>query len=289
MTCSWSEATTQGWSGGQVTFETPEDRSFLVDLTGGVLRLSLNRPEQSNAMSTAMVLPLTELFHAAQASPEVRAILVRGEGRTFSAGGDIAGFRPTLDMDVAARQAEFRGRITRLGGLVQAVLAFEGPIVVAMRGAVAGAAMAFALAADHVIGDETSLFVFAHIGIGLSPDGGVSALLPGVVGHRAARSLVLTGARVKAEEALRLGLLNRLVDGAELDDKAADTARRLANGPQRAMRLAKRLVNEAPARTIGEQLEAETSAIAECVADDDFREGVEAFLDKRKPDFPSTR
>lgn len=267
--------------------ELPQDRSYLASIESGVLTLSFNRPEQGNAMKTDMVAPLTDLFLRANASRDVRAVLVRGEGGTFSAGGDIAGFAATLETGVAERQAEFHARIGRLGALVQAVRGFEAPVVAAVGGAVAGAAMVFPLAADHVIGDETALFAFAHIGIGLSPDGGVSALLPGCVGERMARSLLLTGARVKAEEALRIGLLNRVVPASELDARAAEAARRLAAGPQRAMHHAKRLVGEAGGRSFAAQLDAETAAIVDCVGDDDFGEGVRAFLDKRKAQFPS--
>lgn len=267
----------------------PEDRSFLADLKDGVLTISINRPEQGNAMSTEMVTPLTEIFREANARADIRAILMRGEGKHFSAGGDVAGFASTLELDQEARREEWTGRLTRLRGLVEAVLAFEGPLIVAMRGAVAGVAMTFPLAADHVIGDETALFVFAHLGIGLSPDGGVSALLPASVGARAARSLLMTGARVKAEEALRIGLLNRLIADDELEAKALETARRMANAPQTAIKNAKRLVREAASHPIGEHLDAERAAFLDCVADEDFREGVTAFLQKRKPDFPSAR
>jgi 2-(1,2-epoxy-1,2-dihydrophenyl)acetyl-CoA isomerase len=169
------------------------------------------------------------------------------------------------------------------------VVGFDGPIVVAVRGAVAGASMVFPLGADHVIGDATALFVFAHIGIALSPDGGVSSLLPKVVGERSARSLLLTGGRVKADDALRLGLLNQIVAAEELDAKAIAVARRLASGPQRAIRLTKQLVREGAGRSLADQLDAETDGIVASVSEEDFREGVTAFLDKRPPSFPSAR
>jgi len=267
----------------------PEDRSYLAELADGVLTISFNRPGQGNAMKTEMVAPMTELFRQANSRADVRAILMRGEGKFFSAGGDVAGFAGTLKLDVAARREEWTGRLTRLRGLVEALVAYEGPLVVAMRGPVAGVAMTFPLAADHVIGDETALFVFAHLGIGVSPDGGVSALLPASVGTRAARSLLMTGARVKADEALRIGLLNRLVPGKELEERAAETVQRMAKAPQRAIRSAKRLVLEASSRPIGDHLVAERDAFLDCVSDEDFREGVTAFLEKRKPDFPSAR
>ncbi len=272
-----------------MSLTTPESRDYIVDIEDGLLRLTLNRPEQSNAMTSAMTPMLIDLFEAARQRPDVRAIHIRGEGRNFSAGGDVPGFAKTLEMSVADRQEEFRSRIGRLGRLVQAVASFPGPVVVEMRGGAAGAGLLFALAADYVIGDETSLFVFAHQSLGLCPDGGVSALLPQVVGLRTARALVLTGARVKADEALRIGLLNRLVDAASLEAEAAKLAARLANAPQVAVRNAKRLINMSPGQSLGDQMDAETAAIADCVADGDFAEGVNAFLEKRGPDFPSTR
>jgi 2-(1,2-epoxy-1,2-dihydrophenyl)acetyl-CoA isomerase len=269
--------------------QQPEDRSYLVHIEDGVLILSWNRPDHGNAIKTDMVPGLIALFQAANKDPRVRAILIRGEGKTFSAGGDVAGFAATLESEVAVRQDEFRHRISRLRLLSEAVVGYEGPIVVSIRGAVAGVGLLIPLAADYVIGDPTSVFAFVHQGVGLSPDGGVSALLPQVVGHRTARGLLVTGARVKAEEALRLGLINRLVEPEELEDVTAQVAKRLARAPQLALKTAKRLVNEAPRRSFGDQLDAETDGIVACVADDDFREGVQAFLEKRAPDFPSAR
>ncbi len=272
-----------------MSLTTPDSRDYLVDIDGGVLRLTLNRPEQSNAMTSAMTPMLIELFEAAASDARVRAIHIRSEGKNFSAGGDVPGFAKTLEMTVEDRQSEFRARIGRLGRLVKAVAGFPGPVVVEMRGGAAGAGLLFTLAADYVIGDETSLFVFAHQSLGLCPDGGVSALLPQVVGLRTARSLVLTGARVRADEALRIGLLNRLAEAAALEAEAAKLASRLAKAPQLAVRSAKRLINASPDATLDEQMDAETAAIAQCVGDDDFAEGVNAFLEKRGADFPSTR
>lgn len=272
-----------------MTLPMPEDRSYLADLADGVLTISFNRPEMGNAMVTHMVPPLTELFHLANARDDIRVVLMRGEGKYFSAGGDVAGFAKTLELDVPKRREVWIGRLNRVRGLVEAVMGFEGPLVVQMRGPVAGVAMVFPLVADHVIGDETSMFVFAHLGIGVSTDGGVSKLLAESVGTRAARSLLMTGARVKAEEALRIGLLNRQVAGEELEAEVAQTVARMAKGPQGALRGIKRLAREAEGRAMGDHLDAERDAFLDRVVDEDFREGVAAFLEKRKPDFPSAR
>lgn len=272
-----------------MSLTTPENREYVVEIGAGLLRLTMNRPEQGNAMTSAMTPMLIEMFEAAGKSAAVRAIHIRGEGKNLSAGGDVPGFAKTLEMTVEDRQQEFRERIGRLGRLVQAVVDFPGPVLVEMRGGAAGAGLLFTLAADYVIGDETSLFVFAHQSLGLCPDGGVSALLPQAVGLRTARSLVMTGARVRAEEALRLGLLNRLVDAAALEEEAAKLAARLASAPQLAIRNAKQLINGSSGQSLSQQMDAETASVAECVGHDDFAEGVQAFLEKRKPHFPSAR
>lgn len=269
--------------------QSAPDESYLVDVEDGVLRLSFNRPQQGNAIPKAMVPLLTELFRAAQADRTVRCILVRGEGKVFSAGGDVASFADSIKQEVAVRQADFARRLPLARHLVEAVVAFDRPILVSVRGAVAGAGLFYPLIADYAIGDESATFVFAHQRVGLSPDGGVTAVLPQVVGTRMARMLLLTGAKVDAAEAHRLGMLHKIVEAEALEGEAMKIARRLAQAPQRAVVAAKKLVNESAARSLVQVLDAETDGIVACVGDADFEEGVTAFLEKRAPVFPSVR
>lgn len=269
--------------------QSADDQSYLVELDDGVLRLSFNRPQFGNAIPSTTVPQLTALFHAAQADPAVRCILVRGEGRMFSAGGDVAGFAQSIEQDVATRQADFAERLPRARALVEAIAAFDRPIVASVRGAAAGAGLFYPLIADYAIGDDSAVFVFAHQKIGLSPDAGVTAVLPQVVGLRMARMLLMTAAKVDAAEALRLGILHAVVGADVLEDKAIKMARRLARAPQQAISLAKTMTNAAPSRSLTEILDAETAGIVACVADPDFSEGVRAFIEKRPAAFPSTR
>ena len=269
--------------------QSAEDQSYLVDLSDGVLRLSLNRPRFGNAVPKTAVPGLTALFHAAQNDRSVRCILIRGEGRVFSAGGDVAGFVQSIEQDVATRQADFARRLPLARKLVEAVTAFDRPIVTAVRGAAAGAGLLYPLVADYAIGDESATFVFAHQKIGLSPDGGVTAVLPLVVGVRMARTLLLTAAKVDAQEALRLGMLHRIVPADRLEEEAMKIARRLAAAPQKSISLAKHMVNASPQSSLAEILDSETAGIVKCVVDEDFVEGVRAFVEKRPPAFPSTR
>lgn len=267
--------------------ETPEDNSYVVDLADGLLTLTFNRPEAGNAIPSTAVPHLIRLFESAQADLGVRAILIRARGKVFSAGGDVAGFAKSLTQSREERAADFGARLRRLESLVPAVLAFDRPIVAAVRGAAAGAGLLYPLAADVALGDESATFVFAHQRIGLSPDGGVSYVLPRVVGPRIARMLMLTAAKVDAEEALRIGLLTRLVPAETLDVEAVKLARRLVQAPLTAVRQTKRLMTASADATIADQLRGETDGIVACVTDPDFDEGVTAFVEKRPARFTS--
>ncbi len=267
-----------------------EDQAYLVEVDQGVLRLTFNRPDYGNAVAAASVAELTALFKEAREDPSVRAILMRGEGAMFSAGGDVASFARSLEQDKETRQADFAERLPRLGRLVEAVVALDKPMVAAIRGAVAGAGLLFPLAADIVIGEPNAIFAFAHQRVGLSPDGGVTVLLPQAVGVRAARRLLLTAAKVDADEALRIGLLDEIVPAGTLEEQSMKLARRFARAPQRAIRTAKRLLAEAATGgSLSDRIAAETAGIVACVGDDDFDEGVRAFIEKRPASFPSAR
>lgn len=263
----------------------PEDNSFLVALDNGLLTITFNRPDAGNAIPPQNVPLLAEVFEQAQAQDSVRAILVQAAGRVFSAGGDVANFARTLDEPVGERQQQFRERLDRASRLVRAVLGFERPLVVAMRGAAAGAGLLYPLAADAVIADENASFVFAHQRVGLSPDAGVSYLLPHVVGARRARNLFLTTARVNAGKALEYGLVTDLVATDDFDERVAKVATAMSRVPATAAVLAKRLANSAPTAELDAHLDAERDAIVACVGTEDFGEGVRAALEKRAPRF----
>lgn len=264
---------------------THQGDGYLTDLTDGVLTLTFNAPEARNPFRHSMVAEFTAIFRRAQTDPAVRCLLIQGEGAHLSSGGDIAGFRRALDQPVADLQAEFHDRLDRAAEMVLALTAFDRPVVVRARGAVTGAGMLMPLAADLVIGDETALFVFAYNRLGLSPDGGVSWLLPRAVGERQARRLLLTAASIGADEALRLGLLDQLVPAADLDAAVAKATRQFAQGSQGAAARTKTLLSQAMATGLHPQLIAERDAIVASVGHPDFAEAVHAFLEKRKPRF----
>jgi 2-(1,2-epoxy-1,2-dihydrophenyl)acetyl-CoA isomerase len=258
---------------------------FLVDRADGVVTLSFNRPEAGNAIPPEAVADLIELFTSIRTDASVRALLVRGEGRNFSSGGDVRNFARSLDQTAAQRRSDFARRLDVVKGLVEAYLAIEVPIVVACQGAVAGAALLYPLGADVVLADASVTFLFSHQRIGLTPDAGVSLLLPRVVGARRAAELVLTAANVDADEAWRIGIVSKLVGADALQAEARRQAARLARGPARTIRMAKHLIAASTTNSVTAQLQAERDAIVAAVGEPDFAEGVRAFLEKRPARF----
>ncbi|MEQ8743633.1 enoyl-CoA hydratase-related protein [Parasphingorhabdus sp.] len=260
---------------------------YQTDLRDGVLTLTLDRPEAANAVPSEATEALTLLFRTVAKDRSVRAVLIRGNGSNFSAGGDIKAFARSLKQDVETRRADFRIRLNRASDLVQSYVTLPVPVVAACQGGVAGAGMLFALGADVVLVDETTAFLFAHQRLGLTPDAGVSLLLPRAVGARHAAALVLTAAKLNGAEAVRLGLANKIVAADQLQQEAEDVVRRIARAPAAVTIRAKRLLQPNNRDNV-QQLAAERDAIVACVGEDDFAEGVQAFLDKRAPIFPST-
>lgn len=267
-------------------FKTTDNR-ILSNLQNGVLSVTFNRPEFRNAFAQGMSAEIAALLRKAQKDATVRCIVFAGQGDHFTAGGDIAALKANLLLSHSERQDLFQKHLGTTKERVLATLAFDRPIIAKLRGGVAGAGLAFPLAADLVISDETSTFVFAHQRIGLPPDGGVSYLLPRVVGWRAARRLILTASVVNAADALNLGIIDQIVPAESLDAVVTKAAARFTRAPQAAMRSAKTLMDQSMFRTAAEQLDHETRNFVDCVANDDFDEGVTAFVEKRKAAFPS--
>jgi 2-(1,2-epoxy-1,2-dihydrophenyl)acetyl-CoA isomerase len=259
--------------------------AFLVDKSDGVLTLSFNRPEQGNAIPSAAVPQLTSLFKSIKGDVSVRAVLIRGEGKHFSAGGDVAGFAQTLTLSAEERRKDFAARLDRTSAYVEAYCAIEVPVVAACKGGVAGGGLMYALGADYVLADETAAFVFAHQRVGLTPDCGLSFLLPKIVGVRRAAELVLTAAKIDTTEAHRIGIVSKVVTSENLDREARALAGKFARGPANVLRSAKHLLHAGLELTVAQALKAERDDIVMCVGEPAFEEGVCAFVEKRSPDF----
>ena len=252
---------------------------------GGVATLSLNRPQARNALSPDMTDALIEAFRQAQADDAVKVIVIVGEGEHFSAGGDVKGFSEAAALSAQQRHDQFEKRLLVASRLPNLILRATKPVIVAPRGAVAGAGLALCLAADFTIACQSSFFIAAHVHVGLSLDVGLSRLLVETVGIKAAKRLALLGEKVSAEQALALGLVDELVAPADFDARVAALAQQLSGGPALALQGTKTLLNNATYAGLDGQLADEARWIARCVASEDFTEGVAATLERRKPRF----
>jgi len=257
----------------------PSDPTILT-VDAGVAVLRLNRPAVLNAFDAAMAEAFLTRIEDIAARDDVRAILIKGEGRGFCAGGDVAQFTGGGDPEAAIEAI-----IQPLHAGLRLLDSLKQPSVACLHGAVAGAGFSLALACDLAIAAENAKFTLAYARIGATPDGSGTFHLPRLVGMRKAKELALLAETIEAAEALRLGLVNRVVPADTVEAEAMALARRLAAGPTQAYGRIKSLLAASGGNTLAEQLEAERQAFRASTHTADFREGVTAFLEKRPAKF----
>jgi 2-(1,2-epoxy-1,2-dihydrophenyl)acetyl-CoA isomerase len=244
---------------------------------GSVLTITLNRPDVLNAFNAAMHKELAGALKEAR-NADVRAVVITGAGRGFCVGQDLTEFRD------AAGDIGDRLRSTYHPN-VHAIRALEKPVIAAVNGAAAGAGMSFACACDLRIAADSAVFVPAFVNIGLVPDSGATFFVTRLLGYARAFEWLCSGRRLSAAEAYDWGIVSEVVDAGDLAGRAADVAAELAALPTRAIGMTKRLLDRASGSTLDEQLEWEAQLQAAATQSDDFAEGVQAFLEKRKPSF----
>ncbi|MEV0412532.1 enoyl-CoA hydratase-related protein [Streptomyces sp. NPDC050448] len=261
--------------------ELPLDSLVLHRTDNGVSWITLNRPEAMNAVTWDQRERVIALLAEASADPAVRAVVVTATGKGFCAGADLRGAPASPGERVAGDVA----RMIRLGAqrLITAVLDCEKPVVAAVNGTAAGIGAHLALACDLVIAAESARFIEVFVRRGLVPDGAGAYLLPRLVGPQKAKELMFFGDAVPAAEAERLGLVNRVVPGEELEATAREWAERLAQGPTRALALTKQLVNASLDGGRAAALAAEATAQEINMSTADANEGVASFVERRPP------
>ena len=254
-----------------------------TDTHGAVLTLTLDRPDQLNAINAQMGRELADALKAAGRDATVRAIVITGSGRAFCAGQDMRALQELVAQPERPELAELLRR--DYNALVLQMRRLEKPIVAAVNGVAAGAGMSLALACDLRMASSEASFLQAFVNIGLVPDSGSLYFLPRIVGLAKALELCLLGEPVSAEEALRIGLVSRVVPPDDLPQAAAELAARLAAGAGVAYGLTKRGLNRALDADLPEMLEYEALLQEVAGRTADFREGVTAFAQKRRPEF----
>lgn len=260
----------------QGTFET-----ISYEKEGGVAEISLNRPEVMNAFNGRMHEEIFAAFEDADADAEVRSVLLRGEGRGFSAGADLGEIVEQGDGQPDLGEY-LRSTYSRL---VTKIVALQKPVVAALHGPVYGAGLGIALACDLRVAEEGARFSVAFIKIGLMPDAGITYFLPRMVGLARAMEMSMLGDDLDAAEAHRLGLVGRLVPGGSAAEEGRALAERLSLLPTRALAEMKAALHESLDANLTQTLEREAEGQTDCGYTKDHREGVAAFFDKRKPAF----
>lgn len=257
-------------------------RTIRAETSEGLLELTLDRPEMLNPLDEQVADELCDALENAKRDENVRAVLLRGEGRAFSAGGNVK----VMERSFEGNPAEFFERpLARIHDAALALAGLPMPVVAAVHGFASGAAFNLALACDLVLCAEGTRFNQAFVRLGLVPDTGGTYFLPRLVGVRHALEMLLLGEFLDAERALELGLVNRVVPVDDLVAEARELGRRLARGPTRAYAEIKRLVHASAGSTLAEVLDAERATQLEVAGSRDFVEGVRAFLEKREPRF----
>lgn len=243
---------------------------------GAIAHIRFNRPSVLNAIDVATANGFLAACQAVAEDREVRVVVLSGEGRAFIAGGDLAAMKQSPVSTAQALIGPLHRGIAMLADM-------DAPVLASLHGAVAGGGLGVALAADLAIAAEGTRFNLAYVNIGASSDCSTSWALPRLVGMRKAMEIALLGETFDAAEALRIGLVNRVVPAASLQEETDKLARRLAEGPPLALGRLKRLIRESLGRSLQDQLDAEAAGFAACAATADFAEGVAAFFDKRQP------
>ncbi len=252
-----------------------------VERVEGVLRLTLNRPGRLNALDDELLDALGVALEVARDDDAVRCVLLTGAGRGFCAGADLSGETPLGEDGGASVRRRLR---TQYAPIILGIRELEKPVVAAVNGVAAGAGMSLALACDLRVCAESASFIQAFVRIGLVPDAGSTFFLPRLVGPARAAELAMLGDAVAAAQALRMGLVNRVVPDDALLAEAGALAERLARGP-RSVGLIKHALNLALWSDLRTQLAHEEDLQALAAASDDAAEGVAAFLEKRAASF----
>lgn len=255
---------------------------LLETIENGVALLVMNRPDKLNALNNELATALNQTFEKLGKNDAVRVVVLTGAGRAFCAGGDLG----AIGRGREARDTRQLEPILRMGmGAMLRMRMIPQPVIAAVNGAAAGAGMNVALAADIRIAAEEAVFGQTFSKVGLFPDYGGTYFLPQLVGPSKAAELFYTGNMIDAQTALRLGLLNRVVPGAQLEAEVKKFAAQLAAGPPIAIRAVKQTLFGSEKDALGKALEAEVQHQMRCFASDDCLEGIHAFFEKRAPKF----
>jgi 2-(1,2-epoxy-1,2-dihydrophenyl)acetyl-CoA isomerase len=257
-------------------------QNILLEKKGLIATIFLNRPESLNSLNIPLAEEFWDALESLDRDEEIKAVVVKGKGKAFCAGGDIKAMKDTLDKDPSG----FIKKLTRpCHGIILAMRNLQKPIIAQVHGFASGAGLSLVLASDLVIAARSARFNLAYSNVGLSPDLGCSFILPRLIGLQQANELFFTGKIIDAEEGYKLGFVNQVVTDEKLEEATQEWAGKLIQKPPLVLAKMKVLVNQSLFRGLEAHLEAERLKVSESGATEDFREGVNAFFEKRRPIF----
>ena len=252
---------------------------ILSEQKNNLLILKLNRPEKFNSFNREMALQLISELDKAEKDPTIRAVILTGEGKAFCAGQDLAeAIDPSGPGIERIVEEHYNPIVLRIRNI-------EKPIIAAVNGVAAGAGANIALACDIVFAAKSASFIQAFSKIGLIPDSGGTFTLPRLIGFNMASALMITGDKATAEEALQYGMVYKIFDDNALLDQATVNGHHIAALPTKSIGLTKRLLNQTYSNTLEQQLNQEKHIQVQAANSHDYKEGVAAFLEKRKANF----
>jgi 2-(1,2-epoxy-1,2-dihydrophenyl)acetyl-CoA isomerase len=263
----------------------PELETLTIEVDGEIGTLTLNRPDSYNAMSPQMIGELTIAFAWLADRAPLRALIVTGAGKAFSAGGDVTWFREGVESDEVDLPSDVRRGAEVLHQGIIDMARIPYPVIAAVNGPAAGAGFSLALACDFRIVSDGAFFACAYGRIGASPDGGMTYFLPRVVGPSRAAQILLEDPNMSAEEALAEGIASEVVPAGELLDRARELAGELAGKAPHYVRMAKLLSRVSLENSLADHLQLERHGIADSMATEDLKAGVAAFFAGDQPKF----
>jgi 2-(1,2-epoxy-1,2-dihydrophenyl)acetyl-CoA isomerase len=252
---------------------------LIITQTNGVCQIKLNRPSVFNSFNQAMAMDLQRTLDDCEKNDEVRAIVITGEGKAFCAGQDLAEATDPNGPELESIVREHYNPI------IERIRNIEKPIIAAVNGVAAGAGANIALACDITIATESASFIQAFSKIGLIPDSGGTFFLPKIVGMQKALALMMTGDKVSATDAEAMNMIYKVVSDETFTEEVTTFAEKMAKMPTRGFGLTKKAVNASWTNSLTEQLKVEEVLQTEAGRTHDFSEGVNAFMEKRRPDF----
>lgn len=260
-----------------------DEPTVLISDAGTIRTITLNRPDVLNAFNTDMLKALSNAVREADKDKSVRCVILAAAGRAFASGQDLAEVAEKYKSDEPIELGHHLRDY--YNPMIEKIRNMEKPVIASVNGVAAGAGCSLALAADIRIAAESATFMQAFIHVGVVPDSGSTFMLPRLIGISRAMEMSFTGRKVKSDEALQIGLVNRVVPDDQLAVETTKLAEKLSLMPPRGIGLTKRAINAAWNNDLTTQLDYEAMLQTTAGQTDDHREGVVAFLEKRKPEF----